>query len=148
MDKELFWVAMTLIITTGVMAIAILALLLRGDMPGWGRRYPGGITWRVEMWNISQGYQVVLQFTNTFVLGRMSLYECIVSNRPMAMDATVSREHCMFYEQGGMLLMWNMSAVNPALVNGHRIDQPMPVVPGDRLEMGNSVFLITVAERI
>lgn len=148
MDKELFWVAMILIITTGIMALAILALLLRTDPPRWRKNYPAGTSWRVELWNIGQGYQVILQFTNTFVLGRGTLYECIVNNRPMAMDPTVSREHCMFYEQNGYLMMWNMSAVNPALLNGLRIEQPLPVLPGGRLEMGNSVFLITQVERI
>ena len=64
------------------------------------------------------------------------------------MDPTVSREHCLLYEQDGMLMVWNMSAVNPAVINGYRLNTPAQLLAGDRLELGNSVYLVTRVERI
>ena len=54
----------------------------------------------------------------------------------------------MLYEQDGMLLIWNLSAVNPTVLNGYRINTPQRIVPGDRIELGNSVFLVTSVERL
>lgn len=148
MDRELFWIVLALIIIMGAMVIAAAVVVVNSGQ--YNRRRPRyvGTNWYVELWNISYGYQVEVRFTNTYVLGRMSLYENITGRRPLEMDATVSREHCMLYEQDGFLLAWNMSAVNPAVVNGFRLNQPAQVLPGDRLELGNSVFLITRVERI
>lgn len=148
MDRELFWISLALIIIMGAMVIAVTVLIVNSGQPNRRRPSYTGTNWHVELWNISYGYQVELRFTNTCVLGRMSLYDNILGRRPMELDPTVSREHCMFYEQDGMLLAWNMSAVNPAVINGFRLNQPAQVLPGDRLELGNSVFLITRVERI
>lgn len=148
MDRELFWIILSTIIIMGVMVIASAVIIVNSGQPTRRRPRYNGINWYVELWNISYGYQVELRFTNTFVLGRMSLHDNITGRRPLEMDPTVSREHCMLYEQEGMLLVWNMSAVNPAVINGYRLNQPAQVLPGDRLELGNSVFLITRVERI
>lgn len=148
MDTELYWVVLALIIIFGVMMIAI-AMIFVDSVPAYGRKHPyAGTNWYVELWNISYGYQVELRFTNTYVMGRMSLHDNIMGRRPMEFDPTISREHCMVYEQDGMLLAWNMSAVNVAMLNGYRLNQPAQIFPGDRLELGNSVFLITRVERI
>ena len=148
MDRELFWILLALIITMGAMAIAAAVLIINSGSPQYRRSHSIGTNWYVELWNITYGYHVELRFTNTYVLGRMSLYDNILDRRPMEMDPTVSREHCLLFEQDGMLLAWNLSAVNPAVINGYRLNEPAQVLPGDRIELGNSVFLVTREERI
>lgn len=145
MREEVFVVTLAVILIFGVMAVAIVILLAsskRQEPQG-----PAGSEWHLELWNIYYGYQVELRFVNTFVLGRISLFDNIVGSMPSMADETISREHCMLYDQNGTLLIWNMSAINPAGINGYRLNVPREVVPGDRLEMGNSVFLITRVER-
>lgn len=147
MEKVMYWIILILILILGAMAVAFTVLITHGRESDSAN---ASVTsyWHVELWNISQGYQVELRFINTFVFGRMSLYENITAGWPMEMDATISREHCLLYEQNGMLLAWNMSAINPAVINGYRILQPVHLMQGDRMELGNSVFLVTRAERI
>ena len=146
MQGAVFWLVLILLIVFGAMAIAIAMLLTRADRNVRSTGYESS-SWRIELWNISNGYRVDLHFVNTCVLGRMSIYQNIVEGHPMEQDCTISREHCMLYEQDGMILIWNMSAVNPAAINGYRLNIPQQIVPGDRLELGNSVFLLTRVER-
>lgn len=147
MNAEVFWIILIVVILLGGMAIAAALLYV-----GAGRQekdlYPAAAAWHVEMWSIRDGFQVDLRFVNTCILGRMTLYDNVVSNYPRQPDPTVSREHCMLYEQGGMLFAGNLSAVNPAAINGYRLNIPRQLCPGDRMELGNSVFLITRVERI
>lgn len=136
------WViaAVLVILTITGMAIVIVAFVGKRDrQEGW----EPDDQWCVEMWNISQGYMLRLQFANNLVLGRGNLYSYVVDTIPVNMDATISREHCMLYEQNDRIYVWNMSAVNPAMINGRRLNQPMLLQVGDRLELGNSVFLVT-----
>jgi len=147
MNNQVFWITLIIVLLLGAMAIAAAILYVSA-----GRQertmYPASTAWHVEMWNIRDGYQVDLRFFNTCVLGRMSLYDNIVSRFPPQTDPTISREHCMLYEQDGMLFAGNLSAVNPAAINGFRLNIPRQVIPGDRVELGNSVFLVTRVERI
>ena len=148
MDRELFWILLALIFIVGAMAMAAAILIINSWQPGGRRAGYHGTNWYVELWNIAIGYQVEIRFTNNYVLGRLSLYENIIDRRPLEMDPTVSREHCLLYEQDGMLMVWNMSAVNPAVINGYRLNTPAQLLAGDRLELGNSVYLVTRVERI
>ena len=100
-------------------------------------------SWYVEMWNIRHGYALQMQFASNIIIGRNSAYYWGTGAVPQEADITVSAEHCMLYEEDGLLLICNMSAVNPAVLNGHRINMPVALNAGDRLEMGRSVFLIT-----
>lgn len=147
MQTETFWIIISVIMVLGAMAIAATVLVMRNLQRDEGG-YPNMGNWHVELWNICYGYQVDMRFANTCILGRATLYDHVVGRRPLETDPTISREHCMLYEQDGMLLAWNMSAVNPAAINGYRLNQPVQVMPGDRVELGNSVFLVTRVERI
>lgn len=145
MDMELFWIAIMVMLILGAMAIGITVLVMRSRQQEQGA-FPRYGNWRVEMWSVGSGYQLAIPFTNTCVLGRTTLFDYVTGGRWPEMDPTISREHCMLYEQNGMILVWNMSAINPASLNGHRLNQPIQLVPGDRLELGNSVFLVTRVE--
>lgn len=102
--------------------------------------------WMVELWNIRHGFRVDLQFQNNIVVGRYSLYSPAAQMRNVEPDNCISREHLMLYDQGGVLWVWNLSTVNPAQINGHRLDSAQRIIPGMRLELGNSVFLVTKVE--
>ena len=142
---EAFWIAVSVMLVFAAMAIAVMVLVMRLHQEE-ETDDQSGENWYVELWNIRQGYQVEFQFANTCILGRLSLFEN--ASVPVQMDPTISREHCMLYEQDGALLVWNMSEVNPAAINGHRLNQPMQLICGDRIELGNSVYLVTRVERM
>lgn len=147
MNMEVFWILLIVVILLGGMAIAA-AWLYAGASRQDKELYPAATAWYVEMWSIRDGHRVDLRFYNTCVLGRMTLLEHMSGGYPRQPDSTVSREHCMLYEQDGMLFAGNLSAVNPAIINGYRLNFPRQLCPGDRLELGNSVFLVTRVERI
>ena len=139
------WIIVALIVTvTTVIVAALLAMRGSADSLSLPPRTWG---WYVEMWNIYYGYRVELRFASNIVLGRVVLQNHIVGRAPAEIDRTISREHCMFYEQDNMLLAWNMSAVNPMVINGYRSNVPVRLQPGDRMELGNSTFLVTRVER-
>lgn len=147
MTANMFWIVLAVVLLLGGIAIAA-AILYVNNRHQDELAYPAAAVWHVEMWSIRDGYQVDYRFYNTCVIGRNTLYERIVGRYPSQPDTTVSREHCMLYEQNGVLYAGNLSAVNPAVINGYRLNIPTQLMPGDRLELGNSVFLITRVERI
>ena len=132
-------VAVSAAIVVILIAVAVLAVFLLFNE----REQPKSGIWYVELWNICYGYVVQLQFSGHVIVGRNSLLYHASGPVPAEPDITVSNEHCMIFDQGGTLLVHNMSAVNPAVLNGRRVDFPTQFKPGDRLEMGKSVFLIT-----
>lgn len=128
-------------IAGATMAAAIVLLNHYGRQESW-EQTPYG-KWVVELWNIQYGFRVDLDFQNSFVLGRYSLYNTAIQMQNIEADNCISREHVLLYDQGGMLWVWNLSTVNPAMINGHRLNSAQRIVPGMRLELGNSVFLVT-----
>lgn len=128
------------IVTVLTAAAGICSLLGRSDP---GDPLPPEGSWNVELWNIAQGYRVNYLFPCEAIVGRDSLFSNIREAGTIQMDVTVSRQHCMLYEQGDGLYVWNLSTVNPTAVNGYRLTEPQRLVPGDRLELGNSTFLVT-----
>ena len=132
-------VAIAAAIVVILIAVSVLAVFLLFNE----KKQPQCGLWYVELWNICHGYVVQLQFSGHTIVGRTSLLYYASGPVPTVPDVTVSSEHCMIFDQGGTLLIHNMSAVNPAVLNGRRLDFPTELKPGDRLEMGKSVFLIT-----
>lgn len=137
-------VAIVMIITA---AAVVTMLLLSSQNEKQEQSQPNGI-WRIELWNIAKGYRVNLEFRGSIVLGRGNLFALNGTGDSPEHDITVSRQHIMLYEQDGMLLVWNLSAVNPADLNGHRLNRPQCLTPGDRLKLGHSVFLATRVEYV
>ena len=142
MEDKLLWIALIAIALFGLMAIVALIILLSNRDLEEQEETPR-LQWEVELWNISHGYQVAFQFTNVCVLGRLTLRQNAVGTIPPLMDRTISREHCMLIDQDGLLMVWNMSAVNPTRLNGYPLNEPGTIIPGDRIELGDSAFLIT-----
>lgn len=103
--------------------------------------------WCVELWNIRHGYKVDVDFHCSTVVGRYTLYNTAVQMQLGLTDTCISREHILLYEQNEALWVWNLSAVNPAAINGHRLNTPQLLVPGIRLELGKSVFLVTKVDQ-
>ena len=134
------WVVVIIALLMIAIAIAVLIVFLLAT----GKKEPVATNlWYVELWNICYGYMAQLQFSGAIVVGRESLYRYISGSVIPEPDCTVSMEHCMLYEQGGQIFAANMSMVNPMVINGRRVNIPCVINPGDRLEMGRSVFLVT-----
>ena len=142
---KIWIVAGVLIIMIVTAAAAVTLLLLASQNEKQEKKSVSG-HWRVEFWNIAKGYRVNLEFQGNTVLGRANLFPTGGYANASEQDITVSRQHCMLYEQDGLLLIWNLSAVNPADLNGHRINAPQYLNLGDRLKLGHSVFLVTAIE--
>lgn len=145
MKQEMFWISLCMIVILGAMVVASAVLFIQ-DKRNEETVAPAS-AWTVELWNILRGYRLVLRFENTCVLGRASIAVPDAGAHPGELDNTVSREHCMLYEQNGMLWVWNLSAVNPTVLNGYRVNVPQRIVPGDRIGLGNSVLLVTAVEQ-
>lgn len=143
------WIVMAAAIVVICTALAVLLVVL------WDARRQGNqtvlqynTTWNVEMWSIGQGFCVNLVFMNNTILGRGIIYSTCQGLSQEEMDRCISREHCMLYEQEGTIWIWNLSAVNPATVNGMPLNVPRPLLPGQRLGMGKSTFLVTRVDRL
>lgn len=145
MRQDIFWILLGMIVILGATIIAIAVMLICERREEEPMVQPA--LWRVELWNILHRYRVEMVFENTCILGRSSV-AVLKNGYPVEMDNTISREHCMLYDQNGALLAWNLSAVNPTVLNGYRLNIPQRIAPGDRLELGNSVFLITTVDRM
>ena len=143
------WIVMIAAIVVMCTALAVLVIVLC-DRVRQNNIPPSyySATWNVEMWNIGQGFCVNLVFSNNTILGRNVIYSACPNVPQQELDRCISREHCMIYEQDGAIWVWNLSAVNPATINGIRLNIPRPLLPGNRLGMGNSTFLVTRVERI
>lgn len=148
MEISTQWIVATIEIVLICTAVAVVLVVLRDNRRGQNvvEESSGG-AWFLELWHIRCGYRVNLMFANTAVLGRSSIYSHIVGTTSPELDATISREHCMLYEQNGAVWVWNLSTVNPTLLNGHRLNTPVQLLPGDRLGLGDSTFLVTRVER-
>ncbi|MBI5607484.1 MAG: FHA domain-containing protein [Deltaproteobacteria bacterium] len=56
-------------------------------------------------------------------------------------DRRVSREHARVYLSGDRLMVQDLASHNGTFVNEQKIDE-MPLLPGDRLRLGSTVFLV------
>ncbi len=130
-------------IVAGLTLIAAVAILVQRD-PMPQTHTAGG--WQVDLWNVADGSKIVLRFHQVIVVGRLSMYANTVSPYIPQIDGTISREQCMFYEENGTLLVWNMSMVNPTFINDQPLRQPTRLMPGNRIRMGYSTFLVTNVE--
>lgn len=54
----------------------------------------------------------------------------------------VSREHCIFDEQEGLLTVRDLGSSNGTLVNGQRVSMETVLEPGDRVEIGPVLFRV------
>lgn len=144
MEMKAAWIILGVVLIIGLMVIigAVLLLMNRQDEETEEPNY----RWAVELWNINRGYQVGFYFNQSCVIGRLTLCQNAIGDVPPVMEQTVSREHCMLLEQNGGLLAWNMSAVNPTKLNGYRLNEPAWLSAGDRIELGDTAFLVTRAD--
>lgn len=142
------WILAGALIIMIVTAAAAAVMLLLDAMERRKEQPQQFSLWKLELWNIAKGYCVNLQFRGSMVLGRNELFQVSGYQQQVEPDVTVSRQHCMLYEQEGYLLIWNLSAVNPADLNGHRINAPQYLRTGDKIKMGHSVFLVTRIEYV
>jgi type III secretion system YscD/HrpQ family protein len=58
-------------------------------------------------------------------------------------DSTVSRKHARITKTVDGVYLKNLSRVNPALINGEEHSEPVLLKEGDRVQVGNSVFLFS-----
>jgi two-component system, NtrC family, sensor kinase len=60
-------------------------------------------------------------------------------------DSTVSRNHLMFREKGGVWLLEDLGSANGTLLNGTLINKSSPVNPGDQIRCGQTLLVFTQA---
>lgn len=131
-------------VVIGLVAGSLIVYVQGGYEPaGSCEEYPGASGWNVELWDIGQGTYMQVRFYGALSLGRGQAGRYYGNIFAVGTAETISREHCVLYEQGGVLLIWNLSKVNPTLLNGRYLDQPEVLNVGDRIAMGGYVYLIT-----
>lgn len=52
----------------------------------------------------------------------------------------VSRKHAEIRCDGGRFVVGDLRSTNGTFLNGRRLDEPQPLAPGDRIEIGSSVM--------
>lgn len=99
--------------------------------------------WYLELWDVSLGIRFSVSFYGSITLGRSSQGK----NRPgfisVGKDIFISRQQCVIGEQNGTLVIWNLSRVNPTMVNGVLLEKPEILCEGDRILLGSRTFLLT-----
>jgi serine phosphatase RsbU (regulator of sigma subunit) len=58
-------------------------------------------------------------------------------------DATVSKEHAEILQQGDRYLLRDLGSRNGSRVNGTEAGEPIPIAPGDRVEIGHISLAVT-----
>jgi type III secretion system YscD/HrpQ family protein len=61
-------------------------------------------------------------------------------------DSTVSRKHARLTKNFNGIYLENLSKVNPTLINKEEIEEPTLLKEGDRVQIGNTVFLFSEKE--
>ena len=142
------WIMILAVVLFVMIAITIVVVVSCSDRERTVKKVFNKPNWIVEMWHIRYGIPFQFLFPNVLVIGRDSVAIHNKHDAPPIIDSTISREHCMIYEQNDSIWVWNLSVTNPAAVNGQRLNVPRMLFPGDRLELGNSTFLVTKVEKI
>ncbi len=61
-------------------------------------------------------------------------------------DDTVSRRHAHFFNESEGIYLENLSRVNPTLINDERIHGKVLLKPGDKIQIGQTIFLFSEDE--
>ena len=71
MDREVFWVLLSMIVILGAMVIAVAVLAMQDRQEE--ESVSTASAWRVELWNILRGNRLELRFENYCIVGRSSI---------------------------------------------------------------------------
>jgi class 3 adenylate cyclase len=64
----------------------------------------------------------------------------VVGNTIVLPRANVSRRHAMIHQQGGEYWVVDLGSTNGLEINGERVTHPVPLRPGDRLQLPSAAF--------
>jgi ABC-2 type transport system ATP-binding protein len=65
----------------------------------------------------------------------------------LADDADVSRRHAVFAPAGAGLTVLDLGSTNGTFVNGHRLDYAVTLATGDRVQLGDTIIEVLLAEQ-
>lgn len=69
-----------------------------------------------------------------------------VSNTFQVVDRRMSRNHCEVHVTGGRIILRDLGSKNGTLHNGVQVNGSIPMVPGDRITIGDTVLLLEAEE--
>ena len=95
---------------------------------------------RIELIRLDEGLS-----RSKIVIGRLpvTIGRRVDAGVPL-LDSAVSRRHCELALRGGVPVVRDLRSTNGTYINGRRITESL-VTPGDRLQLGNTVFLVQYA---
>lgn len=149
---EMMLVALATLLVALILGVAIGMLVVQLQKRAELSRGPsmqraqGG--WYLELWNVDQGLRFSTTFYGGLTLGRGLPGQNSYDFLALGNDVCISRQHTLIYEQGGVMLIWNLSKTNPTKLNGVVLNNPMVVQVGDRMGIGGTTFLITRMMRL
>jgi predicted component of type VI protein secretion system len=84
-----------------------------------------------------RGQKIQIRSGQTITVGRTS-----AAMRAFGEDEWMSSLHFSLSLAGGSLHLHNLSKTNGTLVNGSRIEAPLVLKPGDRVQAGRTTFAV------
>lgn len=153
---NIWWVTAVILLIAAILGIVIGILIVylrdgearaatayetQGTIPLYAPR------WVLELWDIGCGNCYRAGFDGGLTLGRGIPGRDVRGFLSVGQDVTLSREHCLIFEQNNMTFLCNLSKINTTLLNGSELNQPQAVQAGDRIAMGGHTFLITMLQR-
>lgn len=107
-----------------------------------------GRCWYIELWDVATGQAYAKSFCGQIILGRDIGRGELFWQMRVGTDPTISREQCVIYDQGGFLLIENVSQTNMTRLNGCPLTMPYTLYQDYQLSMGRSTFLVSRIKRV
>lgn len=94
--------------------------------------------YRLKFTEITNGECYHVQFREHMGIGRAERVQGMEAFLSIKNDLRVSGFHCRIYAQNGKLYIEDANSRNHTILNGKRIDKPVPLKAGDEIRIGNT----------
>lgn len=101
---------------------------------------PGYGIWKISFINTRTGTQYRIKFGGALWIGREEQMDRSRICLSIANDLKISKSHCVIYDVNGQLYIKDLGSKNHTFLNGKKVGQPLPLMNGDLLRIGNTAL--------
>lgn len=99
--------------------------------------------WGITFTEETTGRQMRFSFHRRLIIGRRPAPEAGDTCFVLPEDTMVSRNHCEIFARGAGLVIRDLGAKNPAVINGRRLQGEQFLAEGDRVSIGKTAYRVT-----